>query len=337
MKIPVLKNVIAIDLGTDFTRIYYKGEILNEPSVIAYDASSGTVIALGQEAYDMIGKNPPSVTVSKPLSCGVVVDFDLACQMLQGFLSKISGILIKPTVMITIPACVTEVQRRAITDILRESDINDVYVIESPIAGAIGANCDVNLARGMMLIDFGGGKCDISVISLGQTVLSRSIKLSGNDFTLLLKKYIEEKHNLIIGINSAERLKKSIGSVYMREHNSIEEVSGYNKHLKKPEKIVIRSDETREAFSPLISKIAAEIKKTLDDIPTALLGDIMDDGILLIGGGAQLFGMAKALRMELNMKVFLAEDADMCVIHGASFVAENMENFDGNTYIYKKG
>jgi len=336
MKLPALKNVIAIDLGTDFTRIYYKGEIINEPSVIAYDSFSGAVVALGQEAYNMIGKNPPTITVARPLLNGFVVDFELACQMLQGFLSKVLGNIIKPSVLVSVPACITDVERRAITDILRESEINEIYIIESPIAGAIGANCDVNLARGMMLIDFGGGKCDIAVISLGQAVVSRSIKLSGNDFTSALCKYIEEKRDLIIGEQSAERLKKSIGSVYMREQNVFDEVSGYNTHLKKPENIVIRSEETREAFLPLVSKIAAEIKATLDEIPTALLGDIMDDGILLVGGGAQLYGMAKALRAELNMKVFLAEDADMCVIRGTSFVAGNMEKFDGNTYIYKK-
>lgn len=336
MKLSALKNAVAIDLGTDYTRIYYKGEVTNEPSVIAYDSLNGAVIAIGKEAADMEGKNPPLITVSRPITKGVITDFDLASQMIQGFLTNIVGNVIKPRVFITVPCGITGVERRAICDILHESEITEIYIIESPIAGAIGANCDVNIARGMLLVDIGGGKCDIAAISLGQAVTGRSVKLGGNDFTDALTDYLLEKHNLSVGNFSAEKLKKSIGCAFMREHNDIDEISGFNTYLRKPEKIAVRSEEIREAFAPLVSKISAEIKSTLDEVPTELLGDIIDDGILLIGGGAQLYGLAKRLRQELGIKVFLAEDAEMCVIKGASYVAENMDKLPDNTYIFTK-
>lgn len=336
MKLGTLKNVAAIDLGTDYTRIYYKGEITVEPSVIAYDSLDGTIIAAGAEAAEMEGKTPALITVSKPLTKGVITDFDLAAQMIHIFLTNIVGNVIKPRVFITVPCGVTDVERRAICDILRESEINEIYIMESPIAGAIGANCDVNLARGMLLVDLGGGKCDIAAISLGQAVIGRSVKMAGDDFTEALVCYLLEKHNLSVGKQSAEKLKKSIGCAFMREKNNIDEISGFNNYLKKPEKIAIRSEETREAFAPLISQIASEIKATLDEIPTELLSDILDDGILLIGGGAQLYGIAKRLRAELNIKVFLAEDAEMCVIKGIGYVADNMDKLSDNTYIFTK-
>ena len=336
MRLSALKNTVAIDLGTDFTRIYYKGEVTNEPSVIAFDAGNGAVIATGKEAAEMEGKNPPLITVSRPITKGVITDFDLALQMVQGFLTKIVGNVVKPRVFITVPCGLTEVERRAVCDILREEEITEIYIVESPVAGAIGANCDVNLARGMLLVDIGGGKCDIAAISLGQAIIGRSVKTGGNDFTDILCEYIEEKHNLKVGAHSAEMLKKSIGCAFMREHNDIDEISGFNTYHKKPEKIAVRSEEIREAFEPIISKIAAEIKATLDEIPTELLGDIIDDGILLIGGGAQLYGMAKRLRAELGIKVFLAEDAEMCVIKGAAYIADNADKFPEDTYIFKK-
>ena len=188
----------------------------------------------------------------------------------------------------------------------------------------------------MLLVDLGGGKCDIAAISVGQAIVGRSVKIAGNDFTYALIDYLEERHNLSVGFHSAEELKKNIGCAFMREHNDIDEISGFNKHLMRPEKIAVRSEETREAFAPLISKIASEIKATLDEIPTELLGDIIDDGILLIGGGAQLYGFAKRLKAELGIKVFLAEDAEMCVIKGASYIADNMDKLPENTYIFTK-
>lgn len=337
MKFGALTNDIAIDMGTDYTRIYYKGNITNEPSVIAIDSYDGHVIALGNEAYEMIDRNPETITVARPLSKGVIADFDLACQMLSGFLSNIVGSMIKPRAMVSIPCGITDVEKRALCDAVRVTGIREVFAIEAPIAGAIGANCDVSLARGMMLVDIGSGSCDIAAISLNQTVLGRSVKIAGNDFTDALIKHIEKTRDLLIGRHTAERIKKEIGCAFQRDDDESTEVSGFNIRTGKPDKIIVRSEETREAFSGLIQGIIDEIKSTLDETPTELLGDIMEDGILLIGGGAQLFGLAKRLRIELGVKVFLAEDANMCVVRGAGSVADRMDKMPNNTYIFTKG
>ena len=336
MKFKTLTNDVAIDLGTNNTRIYYKGTIIDEPSVIAYDSLDGHIVALGSEAYDMLGKNPETITVALPLANGVINDFELAAQMINGFLGKVMGTVIKPRVMISVPCGITDVERRAVCDAVKMSDIRDVYVIETPIAGAIGAKCDVSLARGMMLVDIGGGTCDIAAISLGQTVNGKSLKIGGNDFTKKIIDYMLEKHGMKIGYHTAEKIKTEIGCVVSRDRDETILVKGYNTKTKKPDSMIVHSEETREAFLGLVSKIVAEIKATLDETPTELLGDILEDGILLIGGGATLFGLAKKLRIDLGMKVFLAEESDLCVVRGAGLVCESLDEMDENTYVFTK-
>ncbi len=336
MRFGTLTNDVAIDLGTDNTRIYYKGTIIDEPSVIAYDTYDGTIVALGKEAEEMMGRCPDAITVVKPLSKGVITDFDLACRMINGFLNKVIGGVLKPRVMISVPCGITDVERRAVCDAVKASEIRDVYLIEAPIAGAIGANCDVSLARGMMLVDIGGGKCNIAAISLGQTVIGRSVKIGGGDFTNALIDYLMEKHDMLIGEQTAEKIKKEVGCAFQRDNNDSILIGGYNTKTRKPEKILIYSEETREAFSGLTEKIAAQIRSALDEMPTELLGDIMEDGILLIGGGAMLYGLAKKLRIELGVKVFLAENADLCVARGAGSVTDNMDKMSENTYVFTK-
>lgn len=336
MKLGALTNDVAIDLGTDNTRIYYKGNILDEPSVVAYDAYNDNIVAVGKEAADMIDRHPETITIVRPVSKGVITDFDMACRMINALLGKVIGGVIKPRVVVSVPCGITDVERRAVCDAVRMSEMRDIFLTEAPVAGAIGAHCDVNMARGMMLVDIGGGKCNISAISLGQTVTGRLVKLGGNDFTDALTSYIEEKHDLRIGYHTAEKIKKEIGCVFQREDDETIIAGGYNIKTRKPERLVIHSEETREAFAPLAEQIAAEIKTALDETPTELLGDIMEDGILLVGGGALLFGLAKKLRIELGVKVFLAEEADLCVARGAGTMAENIDKISENSYVFTK-
>lgn len=336
MKLKTLTSDVAIDLGTDNTRIYYKGTIIDEPSVIAYDSIDGTIVALGAEAEAMIGKNPETITVVKPLKNGVINDFELAAQMINGFLKQVIGTVIKPRVMITIPCGITDVERRAVCDAVRASDIREVYVIETLIAGAIGAKCDVSLARGMMLVDIGGGTCDIAAISLGQTVNGKSLKVAGDEFTNRIIEYMLEKHGMKIGYHTAEKIKKEIGCVISRDRDETILASGYNTKTRKPDSMLVHSEEIKEAFSELVARIVAEIKTTLDETPTELLGDILEDGILLIGGGAQLYGMAKKLRADLGIKFFLAEEADLCAVRGAGSVVDNIDKMDEDTYVFAK-
>ncbi len=336
VKLKTLTNDIAIDLGTDNTRIYYKGNILSEPSVIAYDSIDGSIVALGNEAQAMIGKNPETITVVKPLKNGVINDFELATQMINGFLKQVVGTVIKPRVMITIPCGITDVERRAVCDAVKASDIREVYLIETPIAGAIGAQCDVSLARGMMLIDIGGGTCDIAAISLGQTVNGKSLKVAGNDFTDKIIEFMLEKHGMKIGYRTAEKIKKEIGCVVSRDKDETFLVSGYNIKTRKPDSMLVHSEELKDIFSDICERIVAEIKTTLDETPTELLGDILEDGILLIGGGAQIYGMAKKLRIDLGMKVFLAEEADLCAARGAGSIVDNLDKMDEDSYVFTK-
>lgn len=337
MKLGALTNDVAIDLGTENIRIYYKGTILNEPAVIAYDAYNDTIVAVGNEAYEMIDRHPETFSVIKPLEGGVITNYEMACQLINVFLGKVIGGVIKPRVVATIPSGITDVERRAMRDAIMASEMREVFLMESPIAGAIGANCDVSLARGMMLVDLGGGKCNISAISLGQTVTGRMVRLGGVDFTEVLIKKIEERHDLKIGWHTAERIKKEIGCALQRDNDETTIISGYNVKTRKPEKIVIYSEEVREAFAELLDRIEKEIKTALDEAPTELLGDIMEDGILLVGGGAQLYGLAKKLRFDLGVKVFLAEDAEACVARGAGAVADNIDKMnENNSYVFTK-
>lgn len=336
MKLGSLTNDVAIDLGTENTRIYYKGTLLDEPSVVAYDAYNDKIVATGTDAMVMIDKNPDTLTVLRPVSNGVITNFDMACRMINEFLAKVVSGVIKPRVVASVPAGATDVERRAVCDAVRLAEMRDVFLTEAPIAGAIGANCDANLARGMMLVDIGGGKCNISAISLGQTVTGRFVRMGGLDFTEALISYIEEKHSLKIGYHTAEKIKREIGCAFQREDDETMIISGYNTKNRRPEKLVIHSEETREAFAPLAEQIAHEIKKALDETPTELLGDIMEDGILLVGGAAQLYGLARKLKIELGVKVFLAEEADLCVVKGAAAMAENIDKMNESSYVFTK-
>lgn len=337
MKLGALTNDVAIDLGTENIRIYYKGTIIDEPAVIAYDEYNDNIVAIGNEAYEMLGKNPETYAVVRPLEGGVITDFEMACRLINAFLGKVIGGVIKPRVVATVPCGITDVERRAMRDAIMAAEMREVFLIESPVAGAIGANCDVGLARGMMIVDLGGGKCNIASVSVGQSVTGRLVRIGGMDFTNALIAKIEENHDLKIGIHTAERVKKEIGCAFQRESDETTTISGYNKKTRKPEKIVIRSEEVREAFLGLLDYIAREIKKALDETPTELLGDIMEDGILLVGGGAQLYGLAKKLRHDLGVKVFLAEDAESCPVRGAGVVADNIDKMsENNSYVFTK-
>ncbi len=337
MKLGALTNDVAIDLGTENIRIYYKGTIVDEPAVIAYDEYNDNIVAVGKEAYEMLGKNPETYAVVKPLEGGVITDYEMACRLINEILGKVIGGVIKPRVVATVPCGITDVERRAVRDAVMAAEMREVYLMESPVAGAIGANCDVSLARGMMIVDLGGGKCNIASISVGQTVTGRLVRIGGNDFTRAIIEKIEENHDLKIGVHTAERVKKEIGCAFQKENDETTVISGYNTKTRKPEKIVIHSEEIREIFCPLLDKIAKEIKTALDETPTELLGDIMEDGILLVGGGAQLFGLAKKLRIDLGVKVFLAEDAQGCPVRGAGAVADNIDKMSENdSYVFTK-
>ena len=325
-----LSEDIGIDIGSYKTAIYIreKGIVLNEPNYIAVDSKTNEVVSYGQEAFDMIGKNPPLINIVNPIANGIISDMELAIKLLKIFISKVyDKTLIKPRVIANIPTGSTEIERHAMSEVLKSAGARTVYLLESPITSALGSGCDVSIARGLFVVDIGAGTSDISTISLGRNVVSESINVAGNVFTNDIIRHMKSKHNLNIGFLTAEAIKKSIGCAYPMEKPASMSVSGCDVTSGLPRFMNISSEEIRECLLPSLSKITNVIKNTLKNTPTELQKDILEDGILLTGGGAKLSGIDKYLRQELEMKVFVAEDMENCTING---IARQLPTLDSN-------
>lgn len=331
---------IAIDLGTATTLLYVQGEgiVLYEPSVTAYDVDDKSIQAVGEEAWAMLGKTPQALAVEHPLSGGVITDSYLAAEMLRRFIAKVcQKSLLKPRVMVCVPADITDVEQRAVIEACSQAGARRVYIIEEPIAAAIGAGCDISLARGMLIVDIGGGTTDVAAISLGQAVISRSIKTAGDSFTQAVIDYMQKRYNLNIGQPTAEKIKREVGCVFPRERIVSVTICGTDTQSGLPRTAVINSDEIREAFDGVVGEVIQAIKDTLEDTPPELLNDILEDGILLTGGGAKIYGLDKRLRIETGIKIFLAQDMDACVIKGAGVALDSVgrRNVDAAHTYYK--
>lgn len=330
---------LAIDLGTANTLIYLQGTgiVLQEHSIVAYDKADRKILAVGEEAYAMRGKEPQMMEVQRPLSNGVVTDFYLTAELLKHLIEKVcQRSFIKPRVMICVPSTITGVEQTALIDACHQAGARKVFLIEEPIAAAVGAGCDISLARGMLIADIGSGTTDIAAISLGNPVVSRSIKTAGEEFTEAVISYVRQKYNLIIGVPTAARIKKEIGCVFPRERLLYATASGCDAATGALRSITLNSDELREAFDPAVNAIVQVIKSTLEDTPPDLLNDILEDGILLTGGGAKLYGLDKRLKIETGIKIFLAQEMDLCVIKGAGIALESLgKNIDAAHTYYK--
>lgn len=325
-----LSKDIGIDIGSYKTAIYIKGEgiVLNEPSYIAVDSKTNEVVSCGQEAFDMIGKNPPIIDIVNPVKNGIVSDIELATKLLKIFISRVyDNTLLKPRVIANIPTGSTEVERHAMSEVLKSAGARAVYLLESPITAGLGAGCDVSMARGLFVVDIGAGTSDISTISLGNNVVGESINVAGDVFTNDIIRHIKSAHNLNIGFLTAESIKKTIGCAYPMEKSASISISGCDVTTGLPRFMSIGSEEIRESLLPSISKITNVIKNTLKNTPTKLQKDILEDGILLTGGGAKLWGLDKYLRQELEMKVFVIDDMENCTING---IAKQLLSLDSN-------
>ncbi len=314
-----LSEDMGIDLGSHNTLIYIqnKGILLNEPSYIALDTRTNELVAIGSEAYEMIGKNPRFTKIICPIENGVVTDIDLAVRMIGEFINIVyKKTLLKPRIMASIPSDLTEIERHSIIEVLRLSGARAVYLIDAPLAAAVGAGCDISLARGMLVANIGAGRCDVSSISLGRAVTKKSIRVAGNTFTHDIIKHMKNTHNINIGYQTAENIKKTIGCAYPLEKIASMNISGCDATSGMPRFISINSEEIRECLMSSVMKISDLIKTVIQDTPPDLISDITDDGILITGGGAMLFGLDKFLRMELGLKVFLADNMQGCVING---------------------
>lgn len=311
---------IGIDLGTANTLVFMKGKgiVMREPSVVAVDVRTDTVLAVGSHAKEMIGRTPGSIVAVRPLKDGVIADFDITATMLKHFIKKTvkTGIFSKPKVVVCIPSGVTEVERRAVEDAARQAGAAEVELIEEPMAAAIGAGLPVAEPTGSMVVDIGGGTSEVAVISLGDIVTACSVRVAGDKFDESIVSYIKKKYNLLIGERTAEEIKINIGSAYPVEEEVKVEVKGRNLVDGLPKNIEISSQEVREALADPLITIVEAVKSTLEKTPPELSADIIDHGITLTGGGALLRGLDLLISQETGMPVNVAENPLDCVVDG---------------------
>lgn len=311
---------IGIDLGTANTLVYVRGKgiVMREPSVVAVDVKKDEVMAVGKDAKDMIGRTPGSISAVRPLKDGVIADFVVTSEMLRYFIRKAvkSNPFNRPRLIVCIPSGVTEVERRAVTEAAQNAGARQVELIEEPMAAAIGAGLDVAEAAGCMVVDIGGGTSEVAVISLGDIVTAQSVRVAGDDFDEAIISYIKKKYNLLIGERTAEDLKVRLGSAFPYEEEETMDVKGRNLVDGLPKNIVISAEEVREALADPVGSIVDAVKSTLERTPPELSADIIDNGIMLTGGGALLRGLDMLLNRETGMPVHVAEDPLDCVVNG---------------------
>jgi rod shape-determining protein MreB len=325
---------MGIDLGTATVLVYIKGKgvILKEPSVVAIDRNLDRVLAVGEEARQMIGRTPGNIVAIRPMRDGVISDYDITEKMLKHFIKKACGKrrLSAPRVVICVPCEATEVERRAVEHAGRNAGAKKVYLIEEPLAAAIGAGLDITKASGNMVIDIGGGTTDVAVISLGGMVVRESIKVAGDKFDEAIIKYIRKKHKLMIGERTAENLKINIGCAYKQDEVATMDIRGRDLITGLPKNLTVSSEEMREALKETVNLIAECTHSVLEKTPPELAADIADKGIVMTGGGSLLKGLDKLIQEFTRVPVFLAEDPISCVAMGTGKVLGYMDKLDNS-------
>lgn len=321
---------IGIDLGTATILIYIRGKgiVLREPTVVAIDKNTNKILAVGEEARSMIGRTPGNIVAIRPLKDGVISDYDITERLLKYFIAKIStnGFhrFFKPRIMVCVPSGVTEVEKRAVIEASQQAGARKTYLIEEPIAAAIGAGLDISKACGSMVVDIGGGTTDIAVISLGGTVISTSVKIAGDKFDDAIVRYLRKKHNVMIGERTAEEIKIAIGTVYPRPKELSIDVRGRNLISGLPKTIRVTSSEIMLALEEPVSSIAEAVHSVLERTPPELASDIAERGIILTGGGSLIYGIDKLLQEKTGINVMVADDAVSCVALGTGKALENI-------------
>ena len=303
---------VGIDLGTASILVYIKGKgvVLKEPSVVAFDRDTNKIKAIGEEARLMLGRTPGNIVAVRPLRQGVISDFTVTEKMLEHFIRKAVGkkTFRKPKIAVCVPSGVTEVEKKAVEDATYQAGAREVFIIEEPIAAAIGAGIDISRPCGNMIVDIGGGTTDIAVISLGGTVVSTSIKIAGDDFDEAIVRFMRKKHNLLIGERTAEDIKIKVGSCYPRAEVDSIDVRGRNLVTGLPKTVTVTSEETEEALKETTSQIVEAVHSVLERTPPELTADIAERGIVLTGGGALLRGLEELLESKTGINTMTAED-----------------------------
>ena len=322
---------IGIDLGTATVIAYAKGKgiVLREPSVVAVDNNTGEVLAVGKEARRMLGRTPGNIVATRPLRDGVISNYTVTEKMLKYFINRVCGnFIFAPRIMICIPSQVTEVEKKAVIDAASQAGARKVYLIEEPIAAAIGAGIDISKPCGIMVVDIGGGTTDIAVISLGGSVVSTSIKVAGDKFDEAIVRYIKKKYNTIIGERTAEDLKINIGCVYPKIQDMEMDIRGRDLATGLPKTITVRSSEMLEALIEPAMQVVDAVHSVLEKTPPELAADISDRGVYMTGGGCLIDGLDKLLQEQLGLNVMIAQDAVSCVALGTGKALDNLDALD---------
>ena len=321
---------MAVDLGTANTLVYVKGEgiVLNEPSVVAVNTITNAIIAVGEEAKRMVGRTPAHIVAIRPLKDGVIADFDVTEKMLRYFIQKVHQrrSLARPRVVVAVPSGITGVEQRAVEEATIQAGARAAFIIEEPMAAAIGAGLPIHEPIGNMVVDIGGGTTEVAVISLGGIVTSQSLRVGGDEMDEAIISYIKRDYQLMIGERTSESLKLKIGSAFMLSEDEMEaEIKGRDLATGLPKTVVVTADEVRQSIEEPVSQVVQTVKDALDRTPPELASDIMDEGIILAGGGALLKGLEERIRNETGMPVHTAKDPLLCVAMGSG---KCLEEFD---------
>lgn len=328
----IFSHDIGIDLGTANTLVYVKGKgiVINEPSVVAINQKTKQILAIGDDAKRMVGRTPANIVAIRPLVDGVVSDFEVTEQMLKYFISKVHkqkfSLITRPRVIIGIPYGVTEVERRAVEEAAINAGAREVYLIEEPVAAAIGARLPIQDASGNMIVDIGGGTTEVAVISLGGIVTSRSIRIAGDEMNDDIINYARSQFNLLLGPRTAEEIKIAIGSAYPLKERLEIPMRGRDLVSGLPREIIVNDEQIRKAISKSVAILVDAIRSTIEETPPELVADIMDRGIVLAGGGALLRGFDLLISQSTGTAVHLADDPLTCVARGTGIALEDLEN-----------
>lgn len=332
-------NDISIDLGTATMLVYIKdkGVVLNEPTVIAVNTDTNEVVGVGKAAGKMIGRTPPSIKAIHPLCDGVISDYTLALEMIRRLIKKvINRVPGRPRIMMCVPSGVTDVEQRAVIDAAREVGAKDIYVIEEPVAAALGAGYDISKPCGRMVIDIGGGTTDIAVISLGGVVASRSLKIAGDEVTEEIIRYMRRERQLHIGTVTAEKLKKTIGGVVKRDKEILCEAKGISSVTGFPKSVMVSSNDLYTIFEEIVHNITERVCEVFDGTPPELQGDIILNGIIMTGGGSMLYGLDKRIEEAVGVRCVRADNVTECVVKGSGIALAGLDSISDPTHIYHK-
>lgn len=325
----IISKDIGIDLGTSNIRIHLKGKgvVLSEPAVVAINQITGEILAVGNQAKEMIGRTPDSIVAFKPLKDGVIADFESTRALMQNLISRVvqKSLFYRPRIVVSIPSGITDVEERAVEGVVYKSGAKEVYLMEEVMAAAIGSGLEVEKPEGAMIVDLGGGTSEMAVLSLGGIVVSNSVKIAGEKLDKDIVEYIKQKFNVIIGDGEAEEVKKQIGAATAAMTEDRMEVKGRNLLTGLPETITVTTEDINEAMKDSLNEILRIIKLTLEQTPPELASDIMERGITLSGGLSLLRNMDRLISDETGMPVFIADEPEKCVVKGVGMALDNIE------------